>query len=503
MSKEITPSELSSGHGVYLAVPKMLDLESIIDDNRKSYVDEYYYFISLILRKFAYDHSLDHNDVVELSHNYCIKWIDKRNLKIIKDDLLELGIIETDGSYQVGKKPYGYKLSDQYYLDALSLRLRLLQYPPLIKRINRHKNLQIIVNSKHEKRLFEMASSFSIDIEQALELANNCIESLLEQASKSQVGAPNSSCIEFSSEALNGMDCSRSSVSVSGKPASSPELIGNDNMNRSLNKQPNNILYKYTSTTTYHYDFQFKKMASLTGSSTTLSTSVLSELKKQHHRFQSALDIHQKHWFFKRDQNINRLHTNFTNTSSELRKLVSLQGCLTNLVEIDISNSQPLFLAAIVKRQFAVNQQLPSDVNKYVELCEAGNLYDHFISESVSRAFAKDNIIKYIFGKPGYENYNEVTKQFVKEFPTVTQFIKKTKSDDHKKTSNILQREESDFMIDQLCPLLLEKVPEINFYTVHDSIVAPEKYTDLIIHELRDGFKRKYGMKVGLKVLSL
>ncbi len=76
---------------------------------------------------------------------------------------------------------------------------------------------------------------------------------------------------------------------------------------------------------------------------------------------------------FTEDDFSGRIHTNITNLYKPLRKLLRVDGSDQTLGEIDIKNSQPLFLGVAAVKSGVVDR-------KYLDLCQQGLIYDHMAS---------------------------------------------------------------------------------------------------------------------------
>lgn len=172
--------------------------------------------------------------------------------------------------------------------------------------------------------------------------------------------------------------------------------------------------------------------------------------------------------------NFGRFHTNFTTLKSEIRKT-----CLTinkeKVTEIDIKNSQPLFFLTIIN---------PDKLNKeeydlFKSLVIEGKLYDYFISNSMqNRKEIKKIIYTVLFGKNRMDKSN---KLFKKLFPTIFKFIQDYKKINNYKTlSHVLQKIESDMVFNKIVSKIYTEIPSIHLFTVHDSIIFPEKHSEKV-----------------------
>ncbi|MFW6233306.1 MAG: hypothetical protein ACOC3Z_01440, partial [Nanoarchaeota archaeon] len=182
--------------------------------------------------------------------------------------------------------------------------------------------------------------------------------------------------------------------------------------------------------------------------------------------------------FFKFDE-YGRMHTNFTILKKDIRRrFITIDGLPT--YEIDIKNSQPFFLALLMKDTLDLSEIIKSDINRYIDLVKNGLIYEEIIEKCgvKDRNEAKILMYRVLFGKNGNKKKENIL--FKKEFPSVYKFINdyKQKTKDYKILSHKLQLKESEFIFGKVVNHLLSSYPDMVFYTIHDSIVVPIKYKD-------------------------
>jgi hypothetical protein len=193
----------------------------------------------------------------------------------------------------------------------------------------------------------------------------------------------------------------------------------------------------------------------------------------------SVESINDKHIFYHFD-NYGRLHTNFTILKSFIRK-----NCLLidgeETCEIDINNSQPLFLCKLIKdTQTAwVNKD---EFNFFKTLVINGNFYQYIMQVigEKDKSKIKEMTYKVLFG---YNRVNSKSdKIFSSIFPTIHHFIKLYKKEwsNHKILAHDLQRAESNLIYNKIIKKVMILNPEIKIITVHDSLVFPKKYRDIV-----------------------
>ena len=197
---------------------------------------------------------------------------------------------------------------------------------------------------------------------------------------------------------------------------------------------------------------------------------------------------------FTKDEFSGRIHTNVTNLYKPLRALLRVDGQVEPLVEIDIRNSQPLFLG-IAALKAKVRDE------KYLELCESGQLYEHLASLlSISRDSAKKAMMLSIFAKNGYRS--AMKRLFTKEFPSIANYLTKIRTTDYKQASEQMQKAERNLIIDKVCNQLFKKSKGLFLTTVHDALLVQKRDSDFSISIMRNEFK-KLGVNPGLRITIL
>ena len=188
--------------------------------------------------------------------------------------------------------------------------------------------------------------------------------------------------------------------------------------------------------------------------------------------------INDKHIFYHFD-NYGRMHTNFTILKSFIRK-----NCLLidneETSEIDIKNSQPLFLNKLIESDglSIVNK---SELELFRILTSTGKFYQYLMDNSdyKQKKLVKEMVYKVLFGK----NYRSKGDDlFKKLFPTIHLFIKEYKKlhNNYKILSHDLQNLESCLIFNKIIKEIMYIYPEIKLITIHDSIVCQTKYKEIV-----------------------
>lgn len=272
-----------------------------------------------------------------------------------------------------------------------------------------------------------------------------------------------------------------------------------------------------------------------------------------------AVSIANRDYKLQRDD-YGRVHSPFTQLWTPLRTALRFQK--QPLYNIDIRNSQIVFLSKLLREDYLVNNQPETpDIRKFIGLVEDGEIYDHLLKNSqeailayltrrktqeirktiwheqflihictiarprmalewkiAKRSFQRQHPIKSIqvsvtevirsdfkqmlFADVFYgkrEVNTPITQLFGREFPSVHQFILDQKVENYKNLARDMQRAESELMIDTVCLRLMAHHPEIPVVTIHDSIMTTEQHIPIVARIIREKFER-IGFRPSLKV---
>jgi hypothetical protein len=202
----------------------------------------------------------------------------------------------------------------------------------------------------------------------------------------------------------------------------------------------------------------------------------------------SVESIHDKHIFYHFDS-YGRVHTNFTILKSYIRKNCLLMGG-EETFEIDISNSQPLFLAKIINEEgIFINQH---EFKVFGNLVLKGNFYQFLINNSdiKDKKECKEVVYRTFFGRNATSARNPIAKLF----PTIYKFITDYKSEyeNYKILAHKLQNEESNFIFNKVIKTIMVIDPNISTVTIHDSIIVKKKYQDIVENVLNSLLEKEF-----------
>lgn len=236
-----------------------------------------------------------------------------------------------------------------------------------------------------------------------------------------------------------------------------------------------------------------------------------------------------------------RVHTNLTNLKREMRYYLKYQG--RELSTIDIANSQPLFLGvlclnhhqnkgelntvyqfkavkpdltdtnlkereretSIMYRHSTLDCTLPSDLERYLNLCERGAIYEYLMQEAKvhNREAIKKMFFQVLFANLKVQRHIRLNPILERQFPTIMRAIGELKRKDYKQASALLTRTESAFMFNQVVRRLMNEAPDTFVSTIHDSIVTTTDQVPAVTAMILDEFKRLCGLQPTLKAERL
>jgi hypothetical protein len=189
--------------------------------------------------------------------------------------------------------------------------------------------------------------------------------------------------------------------------------------------------------------------------------------------------INDKHIFYHFD-NYGRFHTNYTILRSFIRK-----NCLLmdgeETCEIDISNSQPLFLSKLIndsssswvkKKEFEIFKYMTKNGLYYKYLQQELNIKD--------KSEVKNLTYKVLFGRNSHNS--KADKLFKSLFPTIHNFIVLYKKEhgDYKVLAYKLQKMESNLIFNKIIKKIYNNHDSVKVITVHDSIIIQKKWRDVV-----------------------
>ena len=212
-----------------------------------------------------------------------------------------------------------------------------------------------------------------------------------------------------------------------------------------------------------------------------------------------------------------RIHTNVTSMKKEIRH-TALKCDGEAVAEVDIKSSQAAFIITVFRRylDFYENDleenrdtflrfrpiwnegrkeitlsRMEEELERYRNLVADGKVYEFFqmecsadfdIDRQLSRDEAKKGLLSFLFSPLYFNEKRDPVRGAVQRcwrefFPTLFNCMWSLKESCHAALAYEMQKIESSFVFNQVCPRILEEVG-CHFCTVHDSIIVPEQYAD-------------------------
>lgn len=257
-------------------------------------------------------------------------------------------------------------------------------------------------------------------------------------------------------------------------------------------------------------------------------------------RLLPLLKLRNKEYAFYVDDTGYRLHTNFTQMMSPLRKFIKYDG--KTLCAIDIKNSQLYLSIGLLDDKVFINNTIADmitnpkltnrinypimvvkkirevknepDVILFKKHVSIGGFYEFFgrvliengLTEEKPKAelreIAKEIVFSSIYSPNTSIGYNVPMQLFKELFPNVFKvysLIKKGRGN-HPALSICLQRFEAELVLHDACKIISDKSPEIPIYTLHDSIITTEDNVIYVKKVLSNVLRRRIGVKPPLKI---
>jgi hypothetical protein len=185
-----------------------------------------------------------------------------------------------------------------------------------------------------------------------------------------------------------------------------------------------------------------------------------------------------------------RYDSNFTRLPSELVPLLTIED--NPLHEVDTVNSQMFYSVCLFDPSPVVTKVMRDylghlltiqikrlqlsqyhDVQRYALSAISGQFYEDLMQlfSMNSRDEVKDLCFTVLFGRNDAIKYSKDLRRFRDAYPNVYRMFTEIKKDGHNRLSILLQRIESDVMLNYVAPAIMQRLPEVKFITKHDSVL--------------------------------
>jgi hypothetical protein len=256
-----------------------------------------------------------------------------------------------------------------------------------------------------------------------------------------------------------------------------------------------------------------------------------------------------KQFYFVIDPNTNRVYHSIASLPSDLRQFLSYNQ--NTLVNIDLSNSQPLLFCPTLKdywqdflrsynkalrewkgllipgvtwgingheiraedvlARVKYSKKLPDDIRRYIALNEKGKFYDEFMNflkqkgEKVpERSKFKESFFeKIFFGRIKRHRSYQYDKWFEEWMPNVFKAVMWAKKDKYQHLAYLLQRNESAAILNGVCEEFIKTNNDPFFLTIHDSIICEKTHQKAVQKIIKDVYRNLYKLKPTIKSEAL
>lgn len=210
-------------------------------------------------------------------------------------------------------------------------------------------------------------------------------------------------------------------------------------------------------------------------------------------RFVSIDLLANRQFFFTVDSKAGRAHHNLTNLASDLRRFINLNG--RQLQQVDISNSQPIFLHLTISATHMVD---PIEKEQMQDLVSRGVFYDELKPPERDRDEFKKAVFRDVFYGP--DTYTTSTSaRFAERFPSYAAAIRQLKQPDYAGLAVAMQTKEAEVVfkaVERFVQLAGRRAPIL---TIHDSLVTDEAHVGLAREALIDAFRAVHAFLPPLK----
>ncbi|MBT8319903.1 MAG: hypothetical protein KJP01_07220 [Gramella sp.] len=244
-----------------------------------------------------------------------------------------------------------------------------------------------------------------------------------------------------------------------------------------------------------------------------------------------------KNFYYNVDDFGGRFHSNLTNIKKELRNYITYDG--KRLVNIDIKNSQPFFSTLLFKPAFYKEKSeifciwdIPTlcylwfpksykyecapfvimlgkslqktdneKYNEFIDMVNSGNFYEQIYSKlypdkPYNKSDAKLMILIYFFANN--RSRAKIKQDFKKALPEVHKLFALIKRKNHRALAHILQRIESEIIIQRVTKRISNEAPDLPIFTIHDSVATLQGNEDYVSRIIKEEIKRATGLDVKL-----
>ncbi|MDB9754708.1 hypothetical protein OAB20_00280 [Winogradskyella sp.] len=259
-------------------------------------------------------------------------------------------------------------------------------------------------------------------------------------------------------------------------------------------------------------------------------------------RFKAIYSIHKfakQEFYYSVDDNVGRFHSNLTNIKKEVRNYITYDS--QKLVNIDIKNCQPLLSTLLFNINFYKNNSqiiniynIPTcnlllsntftsysssiimlvktiqktdneKIKEYVDMINTGEFYKK-ISDKLypnmpfDKQKIKEMIFTVFFSNNRFIGQTEAKSKraFKDNFLEIYKLFKQIKVANHRALAHILQRIESELIIQKVSKRIFLEKPDLPIFTIHDSVATTVGNEDYVSSILMEEAKKLTGLNIKL-----
>jgi|GEM_PF-2536890 len=244
----------------------------------------------------------------------------------------------------------------------------------------------------------------------------------------------------------------------------------------------------------------------------------------------NVLDMQRRTYNAHFDPNVMRLHSTITSMNKEFRPAVSWRG--RPLVTVDISNSQPYLLAALLNPDFWANDGMaksvvtlydlpyhsnyshtypttdiitlcnflqstqPSDMVTFKEIVTSGKFYEQLaklLPPPAGRVvYTRDEMKRLMFtvlfssNEAINQGWATHKRAFAKLFPSVNALIRLIQANGNEGLPCLLQRLESHLVFSLILPRIEAELPDTPVFTIHDGVITLKGHERTVARIMRE-----------------
>lgn len=273
------------------------------------------------------------------------------------------------------------------------------------------------------------------------------------------------------------------------------------------------------------------------------------DIKLKHQGYRIMVESFKDHRYFHEQNRKNkRFYSNLCSLKSELRRFITYDG--KQMVSIDIKNSQPYFSILLFQTSFWEKLNSKKKIEKYfydrdmniediyyiimlvktmeshdcidfqtkvfVETVINGSFYEYLVDlfkrksiipndmdNHIARRTVKTMVLTFLFDND-YKFYKTKSGSafqiFKNEFPKVVGLFEAIKKRHYKQFAVLLQRIESEFVIEKICERIDKEYKHIPIFTIHDCIVTTEGNEGIVKQIVNDVLLTEIGKAPKLKI---